>query len=200
MDAATSADGTLIAYDERGEGPTVVIVNGALSLAADAGEIADALADAGFRAVTWDRRARGASGDKRGSTPEDEAADLAAVIDAVGGDAVVLGHSSGAVLALFAASLGVPVRALFLSEPPFRWGDDEPAQDLAERLQASSTTGAVRMLWRPSSSRASAFLKRWSTPVARAVSSRPSPRSDSRRCTTCCSPVRCRCRPPRCWA
>jgi pimeloyl-ACP methyl ester carboxylesterase len=135
MDAATSADGTLIAFDQRGSGPAVVIVNGALSLASDAGEIADALAHAGFRAVTWDRRARGASGDKRGSSPADEAADLAAVIDAVGGDAAVLGHSSGAILALFAASLGVPVRALFLSEPPFRWGDDEPAHDLAERLQ-----------------------------------------------------------------
>jgi len=135
MDAATSSDGTLIAYEQRGEGPTVVIVNGALSLAADARGIADALIDAGFRAVTWDRRARGSSGDKRGSTPEDEAADLAAVIDAVGGDAVVLGHSSGAVLALFAASLGVPVRSLFLSEPPLRFGVDEPAADLVDRLQ-----------------------------------------------------------------
>ena len=135
MDAATSADGTLIAYEQRGEGPTVVIVNGALSLGADAGAIADALVDAGFRAVIWDRRARGDSGDKRGSTPEDEAADLAAVIDAVGGDTIVLGHSSGAVLALFAASLGVPIRALFLSEPPLRFGIDEPASDLADRLQ-----------------------------------------------------------------
>ena len=135
MDAATSADGTSIAYDQRGEGPTVVIINGALSLAADAGAIADALADAGFRAVTWDRRARGSSGDRRGSTPEDEVADFAAVIDAVGDEAIVLGHSSGAVLALFAASLGVPVRALFLSEPPFRFGVDEPDADLADRLQ-----------------------------------------------------------------
>ena len=132
---STSADGTAIAYEQRGDGPTVVIVNGALSLAADAGGIAEALADAGFLAVTWDRRARGSSGDRRGSTPEDEVADLAAVIKAIGGDAAVLGHSSGAVLALFAASLGVPVRALFLSEPPFRFGVDEPAPDLAERLQ-----------------------------------------------------------------
>lgn len=71
----------------------------------------------------------------RGSAPEREAEDLAAVIDAVGGGAAVLGHSSGAVLALFAASLGVPVRALFLSEPPLRFGIDEPAADLPDRLQ-----------------------------------------------------------------
>lgn len=136
MNTVTSADGTSIAYDETGDGPVVVIVNGAMSTAADAAGLATALAEAGFRAVTWDRRARGASGDVRGSTPEREVDDLAAVIRATGGEAAVLGHSSGAVLALFAASLGVPVRALFLSEPPLRFGVDEPAADLADRLQA----------------------------------------------------------------
>ncbi|MFB7894268.1 alpha/beta fold hydrolase [Microbacterium sp. NPDC056044] len=136
MKTVTSADGTSIAYDHTGDGPVVVIVNGAMSTAADAAGLAGALADAGFRAVTWDRRARGSSGDARGSVPEREAEDLAAVIGAVGGDAAVLGHSSGAVLALFAASRGVPVRALFLSEPPLRFGVDEPADDLAERLQS----------------------------------------------------------------
>ena len=136
MKIVTSADGTPIAYDESGDGPTVVIVNGAMSTAADAAGLATALADAGFRAITWDRRARGSSGDARDSAPEQEVEDLAAVIDGVGGDAAVLGHSSGAVLALFAASRGVPVQALFLSEPPLRFGVDEPADDLAERLQA----------------------------------------------------------------
>lgn len=135
MNTVSSADGTPIAYSETGEGPAVVIVNGAMSVAADAQGLADALVEAGFRAVTWDRRARGASGDAPGSTPDREVEDLAAVIDAVGGDAAVLGHSSGAVLALVAASRGVPVRALFLSEPPLRFGVDEPDDDLADRLQ-----------------------------------------------------------------
>lgn len=135
MDFATSADGTPIAYHRTGEGPVVVIVNGALSRAADASPLADALAAEGFTGVAWDRRSRGDSGDVPGSTPEREVEDLAAVIAAAGGDAAVLGHSSGAVLALYAASLGVPVRALFLSEPPLRFGDDEPPADLADRLQ-----------------------------------------------------------------
>lgn len=141
MNTVSSADGTPIAYEETGDGPVVVIVNGAMSTAADAAGLATALADAGFRAVTWDRRARGSSGDARDSTPEREAEDLAAVIDGVGGDAAVLGHSSGAVLALVAASRGVPVRTLFLSEPPLRFGVDEPAADLAERLQALVDAG-----------------------------------------------------------
>lgn len=135
MDTATSADGITIAFEQVGEGPTVVILGGALSVASDGGPLANALADAGFRAVTVDRRARGSSGDKRGSSPEDEANDLAAVIDAVGGEAIVLGHSSGAVLALYAAGRGVPISSLFLSEPPFRFGVDEPAADLPQRLQ-----------------------------------------------------------------
>ncbi|MGM7699452.1 alpha/beta fold hydrolase [Microbacterium sp. A84] len=135
MDTATSADGITIGFEQVGEGPTIVIVGGAFSVAADGGALASALVDVGFRAVTFDRRARGSSGDRRGSLPEDEAHDLAAVIDAVGGDAFVLGHSSGAVLALFAAGRGVPIRSLFLSEPPFRFGTDEPAADLAQRLQ-----------------------------------------------------------------
>lgn len=135
MDTTTSADGTTIAFAQLGEGPTVVVVGGAFSLAADGNALASALVDAGFRAVTVDRRGRGESGDRRGSSPEDEADDLAAVIEAVGGDAIVLGHSSGATLALFAAARGVPIRSLFLSEPPFRFGVDEPAADLPERLQ-----------------------------------------------------------------
>ncbi|QJU55949.1 alpha/beta hydrolase [Herbiconiux sp. SALV-R1] len=131
-----SADGTTIAYTVVGDGPPVAIVGGAFSTAAAGAPLAAALAEAGYRGVTIDRRARGESGDTAPYAPEREADDLAAVIEAVGGDAAVLGHSSGAVLALFAAAQGVPVRHLFLSEPPFRFGVDEPAADLPERLQA----------------------------------------------------------------
>ena len=158
MQQLTSADGTPIAFETQGTGPAVVVVNGAFSTAADAGSFAGSfaaeLADAGFTAVTYDRRARGSSGDARGSTPEREVEDLAAVLKAAGSASVggalpavgpvpavgplpaVVGHSSGAVLALYAASLGAPVGHLFLSEPPFRFGENEPPRDLPERLQA----------------------------------------------------------------
>lgn len=136
MTIATSADGTPIAYSSRGDGRTVVIVNGALSTAADAAPLAQALAEAGFRAVTWDRRARGDSGDRTGPGPDDEVADLAAVISAAGGADAVLGHSSGAVLALYAASRGVATGALFLSEPPIDFDGSGHGPDLADRLQA----------------------------------------------------------------
>lgn len=135
MSITTSADGTTIFYSASGEGRTIVIVGGAMSTAADAAPLAQALADAGFRAVTWDRLARAGSADRPGSTPEDEAADLAAVVLAVGGADAVLGHSSGAVLALFAAMRGVDTGALFLSEPPIDFDGTGFGQELAERLQ-----------------------------------------------------------------
>lgn len=119
-----------------GAGPAIVIVNGALSTAKDAAEIARAFAGAGLRAITYDRRARGDSGDSTPAAPEREVEDLAAVIAASGPGTAVIGHSSGAVLAHFAAGQGVPMSRLFLSEPPFRFGEDDPAADLEERLQA----------------------------------------------------------------
>jgi pimeloyl-ACP methyl ester carboxylesterase len=151
MTHVSSADGTPIAFQTAGSGPAVVVVNGAFSTAHDAEAFAAELAGAGFTAVTWDRRARGSSGDARGSVPEREAEDLAAVLAAVAGDptegdstasdparrsAAVIGHSSGAVLALYAAALGVPMAHLFLSEPPFRFGENDPPRDLPERIQA----------------------------------------------------------------
>jgi pimeloyl-ACP methyl ester carboxylesterase len=135
MTTTTSADGTAISFTATGEGRTVVIVNGALSTAADAAPLAQALTDAGFRAVAWDRRARGASGDHPGSAPKDEVDDLAAVIDAAGGADAVLGHSSGAVLALYAAMRGVRTGALFLSEPPIDFDGTGFGEELPEKLQ-----------------------------------------------------------------
>lgn len=152
MSTATSADGTEISFTTTGAGPAVVIVNGALSTAADAGPLAEALAEAGFRAVAWDRRARGASGDRTGSAPVDEADDLAAVIAAVGGVAAVLGHSSGAILGLFSASRGVPTGKLFLSEPPIDfeaqgWGEELPRR-LQELVDAERLEDAIAMFQR----------------------------------------------------
>lgn len=136
MEHVTSNDGTTIAFERFGTGEPVVIVGGAFSTAAAGMPLAAALAERGIQGVAIDRRGRGESGDAAPYSPEREADDLAAVIAAVGGKAAVLGHSSGAILALFAAGEGVPITHLFLSEPPFRFGIDEPAADLAARIQA----------------------------------------------------------------
>lgn len=141
MTLATSADGTSIAFHEVGDGPAIIIVNGAFSTANDAAAIADAFAARGLRAVTYDRRARGDSGDTHPVDHHREVEDLSAVITAVGGEAIVIGHSSGAILGLFAASGGAPISGLYLSEPPFHFGQNDPDPALPERLQAMVDAG-----------------------------------------------------------
>ncbi|MDH2443465.1 alpha/beta hydrolase [Amnibacterium sp. CER49] len=135
MQLTTSADGTRIAFDTIGDGTPVIIVGGAFSTAAAGEPLAAALAEAGYRGVTVDRRGRGGSGDTAPYAAEREVEDLEAVLHELGGDAAVLGHSSGAVLALFAAAKGVRFSQLFLSEPPFAFGADH-GSDMPERLQA----------------------------------------------------------------
>lgn len=144
MQHATSRDGTPIAFHVNGDGPAVVIVGGAFSTAEAGAPLAAALAAAGMRGIAVDRRARGHSGDTAPYLPVREAEDLAAVIGALGARAAVIGHSSGAVLALLAAAEGVPMTHLFLSEPPFRFGEDDPSADLPERLQSLVDAGQAR--------------------------------------------------------
>lgn len=136
MENVTSADGTTISFERYGSGTPVLIVGGAFSTAAAGVPLANALAERGLQGVTLDRRGRGESADTSPYSPEREAEDLSAVIAALGGTAAVLGHSSGAVLALVAAGEGVSITHLFLSEPPLRFGVDEPPADLAGRIQA----------------------------------------------------------------
>lgn len=141
MEQVESADGTRIALDRVGTGLPVLIVGGAFSTAEAGAPLAAALADAGFQGVPIDRRGRGESGDTAPYAPEREAEDLAAVIQAVGGTAAALGHSSGAILALFAAGQGVPFTHLFLSEPPFHFGAGERPAGFIDRLQSFVDTG-----------------------------------------------------------
>lgn len=123
MDYVTSADGTRIAFDAYGSGPAVVLAAGAFCDRRQLTPLAEALA-ADFTAVTYDRRARGDSGDA-GSPPGDAAEALAreiADLDAVlahTGPAFGFGHSSGCFLLMHAAAAGSALTRLALYDPPF---------------------------------------------------------------------------------
>jgi pimeloyl-ACP methyl ester carboxylesterase len=112
-----SEDGTPIAVTRVGEGPAVVCVGGALNDRNSTAGVAARLADR-FTVYSYDRRGRGDSGDTQPYAPEREFEDLASVVAAAGGTAMVYGMSSGAVLALRAAAAGVPITRLALYEPP----------------------------------------------------------------------------------
>jgi pimeloyl-ACP methyl ester carboxylesterase len=122
MGTVTSADGTVIDYDSHGAGPAVVFIGGAAAYrAVDPGTTAAArlLAAAGFTTVDYDRRGRGRSGDTLPWSLDREVEDVAALISAAGGAAALCARSSGADIALAAASDGAGVTALVLYEPPF---------------------------------------------------------------------------------
>ncbi|MFB6669295.1 alpha/beta fold hydrolase [Streptomyces parvus] len=121
MDRILSTDGTPIAYRRQGEGPPLVLVGGALSVAATDAALAALLAPR-FTVITYDRRGRGASGDTGRCTVAREVEDLAAVVGAAGSGASVFGMSSGGALALEAAAAGLPVELLAVYEPPYTPG------------------------------------------------------------------------------
>jgi pimeloyl-ACP methyl ester carboxylesterase len=136
METTTAPDGTKLAYDRVGHGPAMVFVPGVFNLRDTCAPIAAELAE-DFTCFTYDRRARGDSGNTPPYAVEREVEDLQAVIDVAGGHAAVFGFSSGAILALRAAADGLPIDRLFLYEPPFRFEAQPPAPaaDLPQRLQ-----------------------------------------------------------------
>jgi pimeloyl-ACP methyl ester carboxylesterase len=140
MNTARSADGTVIAYETRGEGPPLILVDGALCSRemGPSPAVAERLA-AQFTVVAYDRRGRGHSGDTPPYAVEREIEDLAALLAAVGGSAYACGFSSGAVLALDAAAHGLPITSLALYEPPFIVDDSRApvAADYIEQLTTS---------------------------------------------------------------
>lgn len=147
-----SADGTSIAWERRGDGPPLVIVDPVLmdrTTSASAG-VADLLAR--DRTVyTYDRRGKGESGDSADYEPSREVDDLLAVIEAAGGTADLYGFSSGAVLALMTAADSSAVTGVVALEPPLsREVDDAPdiRGELQRLVAAGDRTGAVRLFQR----------------------------------------------------
>ena len=120
MNMVMSADGTALAYDRAGQGPAVILVDGALCSRAQGPmpELAKQLASR-FTVYNYDRRGRGDSGDAEVYAIEREVEDLAALIEEAGGSAYAYGSSSGAALALRAAAAGLPISKLAVFEAPF---------------------------------------------------------------------------------
>jgi pimeloyl-ACP methyl ester carboxylesterase len=104
-----SADGTTIAWTKQGEGPAVVMVDGAFCYRENgpSSDVAPLLAP-NFTVYTYDRRGRGESGDSAPYAIAREVEDLDAIIRQAGGSASVFGMSSGASLALQAGPRATP--------------------------------------------------------------------------------------------
>jgi pimeloyl-ACP methyl ester carboxylesterase len=121
MKKVTSKDGTTIAFDQSGQGPAIILIDGALCYRAfgPMGPLAALLAPH-FTVISYDRRGRGESGDKKPYAVEREVEDIEALINQAGGSAFLFGTSSGGCLALEAAiRLGNKVKGLAIWEAPY---------------------------------------------------------------------------------
>lgn len=94
-----------IAYDLSGDGPLVVLVPGMGDLRSTYRFLAPALRAAGYRVATTDLRGHGASDTGFTAYGDAEtAADVIALVEALGGPAVIVGNSMGAGAAAYAAA------------------------------------------------------------------------------------------------
>lgn len=126
MNTIISKDGTKIAYEKQGNGLAVILVSSAAADHKDAEQLAEELSKH-FTVYNYDRRGRGQSTDASEYAVEREVEDIEALIVEAGGNSLLFGNSSGAVLALEAASkLGNKIANLFLYEPPFIIDNSRP--------------------------------------------------------------------------
>ena len=156
MNKVTSYDGTQIAYDKRGAGPAVILVDGALcyrSFGPMPG-LAEILAPH-LTVYNYDRRGRGDSGDTQPYSLAREIEDIEALIEEAGGEAYVFGTSSGGALALEAAiQLGSKIKKLAMYEPPYHSSQDvrqawkEYRQDLGNLLAEGRKGDAAALFMR----------------------------------------------------
>jgi pimeloyl-ACP methyl ester carboxylesterase len=138
MYTVTSVDGTRIAYDRHGEGPVLILVNGAMGYRRfkKFEQIAAGLSEH-CTVINYDRRGRGDSGAAGPVSVEHEVEDIAALIEAVGGRASLWGWSSGGAVALRAAAAEIGVERLVVYETPFKTDPDAkyPTDDYGARLE-----------------------------------------------------------------
>ncbi len=117
----TSPDGTQIAYEQYGSGPSFVLVHGGFVDRTFWGPSVPLLTKH-FTVYAMDRRGHGTSGDYPAFpaewTLEREYEDVLALLATLGEPVNLLGHSSGARVALHAARRSPQVSRLVLYEPP----------------------------------------------------------------------------------
>lgn len=115
--AVPSKDGTRIAVECAGTGPTLLFVHGGVGDRTRWTPMFPLLTSK-FTACAMDRRGRGASGDSPEYSLMKEAEDVAAVVNSRPGLVFVFGHSYGGVAALEATFLTDRIAGLMLYEPP----------------------------------------------------------------------------------
>lgn len=155
MKKVISKDGTPIAYNQTGTGPTVILVDGAGGNRAFGPNVtlAPLLAEH-FTVITYDRRGRGDSGDTAPYDIAREIEDIDALIHDVDESAFLYGISSGGALALEAANKLSAVKKLALYEVPFIVDNSRPPvpmdylAKLTELVESDQRSAAIKLFMR----------------------------------------------------
>lgn len=155
METVISADGTPIALWREGSGPPLLLVHGGLCDHFAWYFVVPLLAPK-FTVYTFDRRGRGASGDTQPYAAAREREDIAALLQAIGKPAHLLGHSAGGILALQAARHERSLLSLILYEPGFviDGAREFPGPEILAQMQSALAAGnreqALRIAMRES--------------------------------------------------
>jgi pimeloyl-ACP methyl ester carboxylesterase len=128
----SSRDGTPIAYELEGDGPTVILVGGGVTDRSENAPLVPELA-AHFTVINYDRRGRGASGDSTPYAVAREIEDIDALIESAGGSAHLFGVSSGGALVLEAAAAGSDIGRFAVFEVPYNVDAEWPREWAAYR-------------------------------------------------------------------
>ena len=126
-------DGTSLAVECMGAGPTLLIVHGGTGDHRRWVPLFP-LFGSHFTVCAMDRRGHGESETGTDYSLSKEFEDVAAVVNALPGSVFVLGHSLGGVCALEAAFLTKKIAKLVLYEPPLQDLDHSAVADTMERL------------------------------------------------------------------
>lgn len=155
---SVAVNGTELCYEIRGTGPPVLLIMGATGDGGHFDNLADLLSDE-FTVVSYDRRGNGRSPAPDGwqtTSPEEQADDAAALLDALGtGPAAVFGTSAGGVYALcLMVRHPGSVRGAILHDPGlYALVDDfdavrAPVRELTqEAMKAGGPPAAVERFW-----------------------------------------------------
>jgi pimeloyl-ACP methyl ester carboxylesterase len=134
-----------IGYDVGGVGPLIVLVPGMGDLRAAYRFLAPELRAAGYRVASTDLRGHGDSDSNFASYGDVEtASDIVALIEELGGPAIVVGNSMGAGAAAFAAAERPElISALVLVGPFVRNGETTSVQKLLLRIAMAQPWAAL---------------------------------------------------------
>lgn len=142
MEYVTSQDGTIIGYQRKGEGPSLLLVHGTTADHRRWSTVSPKL-EQYFTVYAMDRRGRGESTDAPEYDVMREAEDVAAVAEAIDEPVFILGHSYGALCSLEAALLTDKILRMILYEPPIPTGLPMYPPGVPDRMQSLINSGEL---------------------------------------------------------